>query len=62
MAICHVNCDKPLKILEHTAGVDIWDVAWNNMGTMLATCGGDRMVDLYTSQNWAPNQTSFELS
>lgn len=53
--ICHVNADKPLSIMQHAQGTEVWELSWNHMGTMLASCGGDRMVDLYTSKNWTPN-------
>jgi len=59
--ICSISCKKPLSILSHAQDAQVWDISWNNMGTQLATCGGDKLVNLFTSKNWIPNQTNFNL-
>lgn len=54
-------CNKPICIVDHSNKAEIWDMCWNNLGTFLATCGGDRLVNLFTSKYWIPNQQNFDI-
>lgn len=56
VAVWNVELDKPLCIMEHAADSEVWDLSWSNLGTMLATCGGDKLVGLWISRYFIPNQ------
>lgn len=49
-----INQTKPLTSWLHSSiavgQVEVWELAWNKLGNMLATCGGDKHVKL-----WMPN-------
>jgi WD40 repeat protein len=49
----------PINILTQDPATQVWDASWNNMGTILATCGGDRLVKLWSDKKICrPDQDS----
>ena len=50
----------PLATLSHTASevCEIWELSWNQMGTMLASCGSDKFVRIWTSRDFMGNPRS----
>jgi polyadenylation factor subunit 2 len=55
VSVCSVMCSKPLSVMDHENKAEIWDICWNNMGSLLATCGGDRLINLFAPNKWIPN-------
>jgi len=49
--IWDVNENLPLSQFNHMEGTQVWDACWNNMGTILATCAGDKLVKLWGDGN-----------
>ena len=47
--------NKQLAAMDHENKAEIWDICWNNMGSLLATCGGDRLINLFAPNKWIPN-------
>lgn len=48
--IWDTNQNKPLGMVSH-GDTQVWDAGWNNMGTVLATCGGDKLIKLWADQS-----------
>lgn len=62
VTVCSVMCKKPLAVMDHENKAEIWDMCWNNMGSMVATCGGDRLINLFAPSKWIPNYVNQELT
>lgn len=62
VAVCSVLCKNPISMTSHENSAEIWDICWNNMGNQLATCGGDRLVNLFVPSKYIPNFTSKPLN
>jgi len=53
--IWDVNENMPQQIMSHGENTQVWDAGWNHMGTLLATCGGDRLVKLWSDSTMISN-------
>lgn len=52
ICVWDTNSSKPLSVMNHSKD-PVWEVAWNQLGTIIASCGGDRNIKL-----WAPGSYS----
>lgn len=52
ICVWDTNSSKPLSVMNHSKD-PVWEVGWNQLGTVIASCGGDRNIKL-----WAPGSYS----
>ncbi len=51
VCVWDINSTKTLTSFVH-GDCDVWEISWNKLGTMLATCGGDKLVKLWTPSDF----------
>lgn len=57
VCVWDINSLKPLSVLTH-GQCEVWETCWNKTGTLLASCGGDRLVKLWAPADFTPNYPS----
>lgn len=57
VCVWDINSLKPLAVLNH-GNCEVWETCWNKSGTLLASCGGDKLVKLWAPADYIPNYVS----